>query len=107
LLTLHPPVSTVTPGEPVGRPELVEGLAVWNAYAKTRLAAVAPAHELAVFDSNDIRMYCESMPFEIRWGRGDYDAQARRLDILWQELNGRLPCTAYLDLRFGRDLACK
>ena len=107
LLALHPPISTVAPGEPVDRPELAEGLAVWEAYAKTRMASVTPVDELAVYDDNDIRMYCATLPFEIRWGRGDYDVQARRLDILWQELEGRLPCTEYLDLRFGRDLACK
>ncbi len=71
------------------------------------MASVTPVDELAVYDDNDIRMYCATLPFEIRWGRGDYDVQARRLDILWQELEGRLPCTEYLDLRFGRDLACK
>lgn len=107
LISLYPPLSTVTPGQRVDRPELKEALAVWDAYAQSEMCQDAAVSELAVYDESDIRMYCEGLSFEIRWGRGDYHVQARRLDILWEELHGYLPCTAYLDLRFGPDLACK
>jgi len=52
-------------------------------------------------------MYCDELQFEIRWGRDDVVQQARNLDVLWQQRGADLPCTSYLDLRFGQDLACK
>jgi cell division protein FtsQ len=107
LITLEPPLTTITPGERVNRELLFEALEVWTAYAQRNMAHEVTVSELAAYGDTDIRMYCEGMPFEIRWGRGDYDVQARRLDILWKELDGEPPCTEYLDLRFGRDLACK
>ncbi|MFO7975262.1 MAG: FtsQ-type POTRA domain-containing protein [Candidatus Hydrogenedentota bacterium] len=107
LITLHPPLNTVTAGERIDRAELFRGLAVWKAFAKTVMCEDVMVSEIAVHGDNDIRMYCDTLPFEIRWGRGNLDTQAQRLDILWNKLAGCLPCTQYLDLRFGRDLACK
>ncbi len=107
LITLYPPLGTIALGEPVERPGLLKGLSVWRAFSKTDMAAEVEVSELAVFNANDIRMYCDDLDFEIRWGRGGHELQAERLDILWKELAGSLPCTEYLDLRFGRDLACK
>ena len=107
LIAFYPPLGTIALGEPVDRPALYKGLAVWQAFAATQMAAEVEVSELAVFHVNDIRMYCDELDFEVRWGRGSYEMQASRLDILWNELDGRLPCQEYLDLRFGRDLACK
>lgn len=107
LITLHPPLNLVAPGEKIDRPELIRALAVWDAFSKTSISGDIAVSELAVYNENDIRMYCDGVPFELRWGRGNSETQARRLEILWKELAGCVPCVEYLDLRFGRDLACK
>jgi hypothetical protein len=107
LITLDSPLHTVTPGERIDRREFFRGLAVREAFANTAMSKDITLSEIVVRGENDIRMYCNTLPFEIRWGRGDFEVQAERLDILWEKQAGCLPCTEYLDLRFGRDLACK
>ena len=107
LITLHPPLHAVTLGERIERRAFFRGLAVRNAFAHTAMSRDITVSEIAVHGENDIRMYCNTLPFEIRWGRGDFEVQAQRLDILWEKQAGCLPCMEYLDLRFGRDLACR
>ena len=88
-------------------PALMTALDVWKAFSGVSMAGDVTVSELAAFGTNEIIMYCNELPFEIRWGRGDFAEQARLLDILWREKHGELGCREYLDLRFGADLVCK
>lgn len=107
LVTNVPGLVYVDPGQRLTEPSVAAALAVWDAFEKTPMAGEVTVSELAAFDRNKILMFCDELPFEIRWGRGGFDEQARRLNILWHEKNGRLECREYLDLRFGGDLVCK
>jgi cell division protein FtsQ len=106
-ITGYNELSVLEPGQQVEAPALREALTVWNAFQETELAKNISVSELAAYSQNDIRMYCEELNYELRWGRGDYDRQARRLDLLWARQDGALGCYEYLDLRFGTMLACK
>lgn len=107
LITGVPGLAVVAPGEALTQPELEEAMAVWRAFSATNVARSMKVSELAAVAENEIRMYCDGLPFRIVWGGGNYDDQAMRLDILWREMGGAPGCGAYLDMRFGRDLACK
>lgn len=107
LITDVPGLGAIEPGQTLTQPALHEALRVWEAFRETALVNELTVSEIAALDVNDIRMYCNELVFELRWGRGGYHNQARRLEILWQELGGALNCNQYLDLRFGRDLACR
>ena len=100
-------VSLVEVGERLEAEDLRNALAVVQAFRGTQLSEQVTVSELAVYGEDDIRMICDELPFEIRWGRDDFAEQGKRLDILWRESDGVLPCKQYLDLRFGNDLACK
>ncbi|MDZ4858712.1 MAG: FtsQ-type POTRA domain-containing protein [Candidatus Hydrogenedentes bacterium] len=100
-------VGAVEPGMQLAQPPLRVAIEVWQAFAETSMARDVTVSEIAAVGTNDIRMYCDELQFEIRWGRDDVVQQARNLDVLWQQRGADLPCTSYLDLRFGQDLACK
>lgn len=102
-----PDLEVVEVGQRPESPSLQAALAVLKVFAGTQTAKEATVAEVAARHPNDLRMYCEELPFEIRWGRGDFENQAARLDRLWNYKGGNLGCTEYCDLRFGRDVACK
>jgi len=106
LITGLPDVDFVEPGDRVSDETLHEALAVWEAFAGSGVGQELHVSELSARGVNDIRMYCDELDYELRWGRGDYARQARRLDVLWEEKGGDLGCTTYLELRFGPQLAC-
>ncbi len=107
LVTSVPGLDVVAPGDILEQPALREALRAWNAFVNISVAREVTVSEMAALHENDIRMYCEELPYEIRWGRGAFDNQARRFDILWRTQDGCLDCKEYLDLRFESDLACK
>lgn len=94
-------------GQPAGSEALTEALEVWDAFSASPLCDSIVVSELAALNRDDIRMICDDLPYEIRWGRGDYETQTRRLAALWEVKDAALGCDEYLELRFGRDLACK
>ncbi len=100
-------VGAVEPGVQLTQPPLRVALQIWQAFVETSMAKQVTVSEISAAGVNEIRMYCNELPFEIRWGRDDAARQARNLDVLWQQRGPDLPCTEYLDLRFGQDLACK
>lgn len=100
-------VNFVTLGEQLSQPALIGALSVWDAFSQTAMASAVSVSEIAAFHLDDIRMYLDDAPYELRWGRGNFARQARRLDILWRQLGPHLGCREYLDLRFGTELACK
>ncbi|NUM52799.1 MAG: FtsQ-type POTRA domain-containing protein [Candidatus Hydrogenedentes bacterium] len=100
-------MGAVDPGVQLVQAPLRVAIQVWEAFAETAMANEVTVSEIAAAGVNEIRMYCNELPFEIRWGRDDVRQQARNLDVLWRQRGPELPCTEYLDLRFGQDLACK
>lgn len=94
-------------GDELEHAALHEALDVWQAYESRQDHHGVPVAELAAFATNDIRMYSPELPYELRWGRGDYPRQAERLALFWDQVDKATVCDAYLDLRFGADLICK
>lgn len=106
-ITNVPGIEFVEPGETLHQPAVQSALALISAFSGSLLADDLTLSELAAYHPDDIRMYCDELTFELRWGRSDFARQVRRLEILWNELDGDLVCWEYLDLRFDADLACK
>ncbi len=107
LITNVPDLTAVEAGMCLDNAVVQSALSVWDAFSRVSMAEHVTVSELAAFDVSEIVMYCDQVPCEIRWGRGDFEKQAQRLDILWRELDGAFGCKEYLDLRFGADLVCK
>lgn len=114
VITQIPDLGTITPGDSLAdHQELIDALGVAQAFGKTRMSTDVTVSEIAARHVNDIRMYCNELEYEIRWGRratlgqDAFDRQAQRLDHLWVQKGRELDCKEYLELRFGRDLACK
>ncbi len=93
-------------GEVLEQPGLRSAMSLWRSFSASAAGGELTVSELAVYDTDDIRMYCDELPYELRWGRGNFDKQVRRLDVLWEELDGVLGCAQYLDLRFDSNLVC-
>ena len=107
LITNVPDLVSVEPGQRLDRPPVSTALAAWDAFERVPMAAEVAVSELAALDENEIVMVCDDLPYEIRWGRGDFSRQARLLNVLWEDMGQAIGCQEYLDLRFGDDLVCK
>lgn len=97
----------VEPGQSLLDTPLEEALAAWRAFQETPMAENVVVSEIAASSENTIRMYFDDFPYEVRWGRGNFQQQAQNFHDLWAHLDERIACQEYLDLRFGNDLACK
>jgi len=106
-ITQAPGVEFAKPGDIVAEPALQTALAIWDRMNAGALKQDLRVSELAALRGDDVRMYCAGVDYEIRWGNEDVDAMAQRLEVLWNKFDGTLPCTEYVDLRFGADVACK
>lgn len=107
LITMLPDIVAVEPGMELDIPALARALELWDVFRTLPLAQTLTLSELAADRENRLRMFFNELPYEMRWGRSDFETQAARLDILWQEMQGDLPCRHYLDLRFDADLVCR
>ena len=106
-ITNVPDLAFVTPGDRLDHPALMRALQVLEAFSTYAANENVNISELAAYNEQDIRMFCEELPYELRWGRGDLEKQARRLVIFWRQTAKGSLCKQYLDLRFGQDLACR
>ncbi|MBI4556397.1 MAG: FtsQ-type POTRA domain-containing protein [Candidatus Hydrogenedentes bacterium] len=102
-----PDLGYVEPGRQLSQRALVAALAVWEAFMTTTMAQEVNVSEIVALHENNVRMYCDELPYTVVWGRSNFVEEARRLDVLWRQVGGELACADYLDLRFDRDLACK
>jgi cell division protein FtsQ len=107
LITGPADLDVVEPGKQLNLEAYPEALEVWNAFSTTQAAKVLHLSEIAARTPNDIEIFFDDAPYKLCWGRGNYEQQAKRLDVLWTAKNGKLDCTQYLDLRFAEDLVCK
>jgi len=106
-ITNVPDAGYVEVGQQLNDCTLRTALEVWRAFRMTSMAGDVTASEISAAQENQIVMYCDELDFEIRWGRGDFDKQAWKLDVLWQDQDRQLACKEYVDLRFGNDVACR
>lgn len=94
-------------GEQLDLPGVRSALELIDVYFATSLKDRIKLSEIGVHDPSTILMFADDLPYEMRWGREDFYAQAQRLEALLDARGGQLPCAEYLDLRFGADLVCK
>jgi hypothetical protein len=106
-ITNVPNLGRFAEGMAVVSPAFYEAIAVWDAFRDTAMAEEVTVSELAAYASNSVWMTCDELPYTIRWGRSDYQRQARLLDHLWAQERGDIGCAEYLELRFDTDLACR
>lgn len=106
LITNVPNLPVLEPGTQIIEPAFYNALEVWRAFCSVPLSQELTLSELSAEAANTIRMICDEIPYEIRWGRTDFYLQAQRLEALWRQRGGVLPCAAYLDLRFDNDVVC-
>lgn len=106
-ITNVPKLAYVRVGERVDDPALQSALAVWRAFSAVSVAREVTVSEIAAFSQNNILMYCDDLGFEIRWGRTDFEGQARRLDVFWRAKSNQLACNEYIDLRFDGKVVCR
>ncbi len=108
LLTNLPDIVFAEPGMTLDdNKALTHALALWEVFQTLPFARELTLSELSAEHENQLRMFFNELPYEMRWGRSDFETQAARLAILWQEMGGEVPCAQYLDLRFDADLVCK
>jgi cell division protein FtsQ len=107
LITNVADVGFVEVGSRLDNPALKAALDVWHAFSNVPVSNQMKLSEIVARSPSDLSMFCDDVPFEIKWGRTDFEGQAKRLDILWREKGGKLGCKEYLDLRFDNDVVCK
>jgi cell division septal protein FtsQ len=106
-ITEVPGLGVLRPAERIDLPPLHAAIEMLEAFRQSEVSRSVTVSEVAARSPNDLRMYCDELPFEIRWGRGDYVPQARRLDVLWAHNDGKLSFREYCDLRFENKIACR
>lgn len=107
LISKVPSLGVVVPGQKIEQPELHRALALWNAIYDAKLTNHVTISEIIAADIDNILVICDDLDYYLQWGRSPFNAQAKRLDILWNKRGVHLPCKEFLDLRFDRDLVCK
>jgi len=100
-------VPALEPGFHLESAAFSEAMSLWEAWNTVPLSEELTLSEISAESPTFLRMFFEDLGYELRWGRSDYGTQALRLQVLWNEKQGKLPCKEYLDLRFDQDLACK
>lgn len=107
LISAPTELDAVEPGQTINLAAYPEALAVWAAFNRTQAAQTLHLSEISAAAENDIQLFFDDAPYKLCWGRGNYEQQAKRLDVLWAAKGGKLDCTQYLDLRFAEDLVCR
>lgn len=107
-ITTSAPLGLITVGQRLEPPAIHRALEVYEAFQSLPLAEEWHVAEIAAKAPNAILMYCDELPFEIRWGRRPVWEQAQDLHLLWRARAEDLRyCQEYLDLRFDNQMACR
>jgi cell division protein FtsQ len=107
LITNLPGVTVMDPGTAIESEALAAALQLWEDFRELSFSRDITLSEISATHPSDLRMYFNELPYEIRWGRSDFATQAKRFEVLWNQMEGAIPCEYYLDLRFDADLVCK
>lgn len=94
------------PGDVMETEEMLLALQLVDEWNDSPLSARWTLSEIAARNREEIVMYFDDLPFELRWGRSPIPHQIQRLETLIAR-EGDLYCAEYLDLRFGPDLVCR
>lgn len=97
----------VETGDHLEEPSLLNALAVWCAFSSVPVSQEVRVSEIAAYGPNEILMYCDDLEYEIRWGRNDFEGQARRLDVFWRAKRDKVALNEYIDLRFDDKVVCR
>ena len=100
-------LGVVEAGQRLKHKGLAAALGVWRTFSRTSMARDVTVSEISAAQESRICLYCDELPAEIRWGRDNFEKQARKLDIFWRNQNKKVHCKEYVDLRFGDDVTCK
>lgn len=107
LITVESELGYVEVGRQMPSDSLKNAVDVWRAFTRTSMAGDVTVSEICAEKGNKIGMTCDELNCEVRWGRGNIESQAWKLDVFWRSEKGRLPFREYIDLRFGNDVACR
>jgi hypothetical protein len=107
LITTESELDYVEVGRRMPHASLKDAVDVWRAFTRTSMAGDVTVSEICAENGNKIGMTCDELNCEVRWGRGNIESQAWKLDVFWRSEKGRLPFREYIDLRFGNDVACR
>lgn len=94
-------------GKQLDDESLRSALAAWRAFRNTSMSQDVTVSEIAALRDSRLCMYVDELDCEIRWGRGNMEQQAWKLDLFWRTQNKRVPFQEYVDLRFGDDVVCR
>ncbi len=107
LISCVPNLAVVEPGQRIEEPALRAALEVWKTFTASEAAKGLTVSEIAAVSASDLRMYCDELSYEIRWRAEEIDKQVKRLALTWETKGRPALSNEYVDLRFGRDVACK
>ncbi|MFP4499726.1 MAG: cell division protein FtsQ/DivIB [Candidatus Hydrogenedentota bacterium] len=94
-------------GDQLEHAALREALRVYEAFRGISVAQEVTVSEIAAMSRDEIRMFCDNLGFEIRWGRTNPMRQAQNLDVFWRAKAGQIECNQYVDLRFDNEVVCR
>jgi hypothetical protein len=100
-------VDVVEVGDTIDSESLRFALDRWDAFRASDVGQAVTLSEISAESPERVLMFVDEWPFEVRCGRGDPWPQVARLNALWIELEGKIECAEYLDLRFGEDVVCR
>ena len=108
LITNVPDLGLVEPGTVIDKQPFIDALTVWESFSKNDISERVEVSELSVEQHGTIEMVCEELPYSILWAHDEIEQQVLYLSLLWNEEGSHnLGCSEYLDLRFGKDIACR
>jgi cell division septal protein FtsQ len=106
LITNVPNLDVVSPGEQLTHEGLLRTLQFWEHFSGSVLANEVTVSEISLAEADMIGLYCDELPFAIRFGESEFLAQMERLNVLWSKEGVNLACQQYLDMRFGQSVVC-
>ena len=106
LITNVPALDVVSPGEQLTHEELLSTLQFWEHFSGSMMGEEITVSEISLAEANVVGLYCDELPFAIRFGKSEFLAQTERLNVLWSKEGGNLGCQEYLDMRFGQSIVC-
>ena len=75
MITNLPGVGVMDPGSQIENPALCSALELWENFKGLSFVKDVTLSELSAPHENDLRMYFDELPYEIRWGRSDFAEQ--------------------------------
>ena len=107
LVTSIPGLPPLQPGDRFEHEHFAMALRLWRAIAASPVLSRMTLSEIAAFSPGSLYTYFDELPCEVRWSGVQCDVQVRRFETLCAWHHGLPPCTEYIDMRFGSQVAVK